>query len=186
MCKAHFCLLFIMLLLPAFGIAETEGAPAPGNDALLQSVADHRPSASGAETTTSNVPTPEQQFRLLQEQDKHMELFALIASMVLALSLILVAVRFCGRKAHASVVNGGGLVLIIFGTLFIAVYASTPDQLTAPIGILGAIAGYLFGSAQHTQHLPAKPKDESDVIPQESQMKGASSVVVPLQAGPTV
>jgi len=41
-----------------------------------------------------------------------------------------------------------GLVLVIEETMFIAVSAITTEQLIAPIGILGAIAGYLFGSAK--------------------------------------
>jgi len=45
-------------------------------------------------------------------------------------------------------VNAIGLVLVIEGTMFITVSALTSEQLTAPIGILGAIAGYLFGSAK--------------------------------------
>jgi len=151
----------LLLLCPIATTAAAAPAAAPSADAVLQSALEHAPSAApAAPAPESNAPTPEQNFRMLQEQDKHMEIFALIGSMIVALLLMLVAVRLSGRKAYTSVVSGGGLVLIIFGTLFIAVYASTPDQLTAPIGILGAIAGYLFGSAQH-----AKDPDHSESSP---------------------
>lgn len=44
------------------------------------------------------------------------------------------------------IIYGSGLVLVVQGVLFAAVYAPTTEQLTAPVGLLGAIAGYLFGS----------------------------------------
>lgn len=42
-------------------------------------------------------------------------------------------------------VNGSGLVLVVFATLLVMVLAKADQQLTAATGILGAIAGYLFG-----------------------------------------
>jgi len=45
-------------------------------------------------------------------------------------------------------VSAVGLVLVIEGTMFVGVSAQTNEQLTAPICILGAIAGYLFGAAK--------------------------------------
>jgi hypothetical protein len=180
-----FILLIAMLVLcPGVATAAADAAAAPSADAVLQSALEHAPSATPpAPAADPNAPTPEQTFRMLQEQDKHMEIFALIGSMIFALLLMLAAVRLCGHKAYAGVVSGGGLVLIIFGTLFIAVYASTPDQLTAPIGILGAIAGYLFGSAQR-----AKDSDQSesprDVAPYDTGSRQTTgNVVVPLQPG---
>ncbi len=44
-------------------------------------------------------------------------------------------------------VNGAGLTLIIFGTVFLAYTVNDKDQLIASVGIMGAIAGYLFGTA---------------------------------------
>lgn len=41
-----------------------------------------------------------------------------------------------------------GLVSVVFGTILLTLAVDTTDQLTAPMGILGAIAGYLFGAAQ--------------------------------------
>ncbi len=46
------------------------------------------------------------------------------------------------------VVNGAGLILIVFGTIILVLIVDTSEQLTAAIGILGAIAGYLFRSSQ--------------------------------------
>ena len=46
------------------------------------------------------------------------------------------------------VVSGAGLILIVFGTIILVLIVDTSEQLTAAIGILGAIAGYLFRSTQ--------------------------------------
>ena len=42
--------------------------------------------------------------------------------------------------------NATGLVYIIFGTIILVLIATTEQQLTAAIGILGTVAGYLFGT----------------------------------------
>ncbi len=42
------------------------------------------------------------------------------------------------------VLNVAGLILIIFGTLLVVMVADAEVQLTAAVGILGALAGYLF------------------------------------------
>lgn len=39
-----------------------------------------------------------------------------------------------------------GLVLLVYGAITITIISETSDQLSASIGILGAIAGYLFGT----------------------------------------
>ena len=46
-----------------------------------------------------------------------------------------------------TMVNGSGLVLVIFATVLVVILAKAEQQLTAATGILGAIAGYLFGKA---------------------------------------
>jgi TRAP-type mannitol/chloroaromatic compound transport system permease large subunit len=45
------------------------------------------------------------------------------------------------RMMHAS-----ALVFVIFGTLLLTIIADTEQQITAAIGVLGAVAGYLFGT----------------------------------------
>lgn len=40
-----------------------------------------------------------------------------------------------------------GLVHGVYGTVLVVAIAQTKELLTAPIGILGALAGYLLGSA---------------------------------------
>ena len=53
------------------------------------------------------------------------------------------------------IVSGAGLILIVFGTIILVLIVDTSEQLTAAIGILGAIAGYLFRSTQEGSKKPA-------------------------------
>jgi len=74
--------------------------------------------------------------------------FALILAMtaLLAHFFVLQSLRRDGSaKASTAIVSATGLIYIIFGTILLVVIASTEAQLTASMGILGAVAGYLFG-----------------------------------------
>ncbi len=77
---------------------------------------------------------------------------------VVSTPLMLALVLFCLKKipncSSESLVNAVGLILVIEGTIFMAVSALTTEQLTAPIGLLGAVAGYLFGSARRRSEQP--------------------------------
>lgn len=72
----------------------------------------------------------------------------LVLSAVAIGSLALVLFRIGWKEVSAGrqIVNLTGLVLIIYGTIVLTLMAETEQQLTAAIGILGAVAGYLFGT----------------------------------------
>jgi hypothetical protein len=55
--------------------------------------------------------------------------------------------NFSKTFTAANIVNRGGLVLVIQAILFVVIASPTTEQLTAAIGALRAIAGYLFGRA---------------------------------------
>ena len=59
-----------------------------------------------------------------------------------------------------------GLVTVIYGLIMLVLVVDTTEALTAPMGILGAIAGYLFGTAQ---------KKET-VVEQRIMAEGASKI----------
>ncbi|HGX92888.1 MAG TPA: hypothetical protein ENK35_06185 [Candidatus Tenderia sp.] len=66
---------------------------------------------------------------------------------------LLISLAFLARKEHYAskdLVNVIGLTLIIYGTIILVLVVQTSEQLTAAIGILGAIAGYLFRSVQES------------------------------------
>jgi hypothetical protein len=88
------------------------------------------------------------EFLMLQEKHRIYLLLAIVISTVILMAMVLFCLKNTSQCSEESIVNAIGLVLVIEGTMFIAVSALTTEQLTAPIGILGAIAGYLFGSAK--------------------------------------
>ncbi len=116
-------------------------------------------SQSPSKMTEENPPNPENNvndvllsknadFVILQEKNRMWLLIAIICSTPVILGMVLFCLKNKDDCSEESLVNAIGLVLVIEGTMFIAVSALTTEQLTAPIGILGAIAGYLFGSAK--------------------------------------
>jgi hypothetical protein len=86
------------------------------------------------------------EFNMRRENNKVYEI--VILGVVALLSLFLV-LRFLGAKSNTSaphIVNATGLICIIFGTIMLVLMAQSDQQLTAAVGILGAVAGYLFRS----------------------------------------
>jgi len=84
------------------------------------------------------------EFRMQQQNDK-----VIFAGLLGALALVahVLVLRFLPRTVNSAthVVGATGLVYIVFGTIILVVIATTEAQLTAAMGILGAVAGYLFG-----------------------------------------
>lgn len=88
--------------------------------------------------------------------------YVLILAAMAMISMLLV-LWFLKQKDETTpkdIVNAAGLILIVFGTIILVLIVDTTEQLTAAIGILGAIAGYLFRSAQETVTVSVvKPQD---------------------------
>jgi len=83
-------------------------------------------------------------FRMAQQRDR--VIFAILLS-ITALIAQFVVLRSLkpSDKSATHVVSATGLIYIVFGTTILVVIANTEAQLTASMGILGAVAGYLFG-----------------------------------------
>lgn len=95
-------------------------------------------------------------FRFLQEENK---LYIIMLIMVLTpifLVIILFFISRSGAYTSDSIVNGSGLVLVIQATILVVMAAATSEQLTAAIGVVGAVAGYLFGSATSSSKASTK------------------------------
>ncbi len=88
------------------------------------------------------------EFRMLQEKHRMWLLGGIVISTPVMLALVLFCLKKIPNCSSESLVTAVGLILVIEGTMFIGVSALTTEQLTAPIGLLGAIAGYLFGAAR--------------------------------------
>ena len=103
------------------------------------------------QTTTSD------QVIVLREQFANELLYVGILSALQILSLTIV-LSFIYKTTHTArdIVNASGLVVIIFATIFLVILVRTDEQMTAAIGILGAVTGYLFGTMQRRE---AKAED---------------------------
>ncbi|MFQ5596804.1 MAG: hypothetical protein ACE5GK_02015 [Nitrospiria bacterium] len=88
--------------------------------------------------------------RRAQEQYKLYQSSIITTALIISLTLVLI---FCTKMSFAAVniMNICALILIVFATMFIAILSDTDEQLTASMGILGAIAGYLFGTMRSAQ-----------------------------------
>jgi len=76
-----------------------------------------------------------------------------IALSILSLVMFSVSFLFLRNKEYDTndIIHLAGLNIIIFGTILLVLIVETNEQLTAAIGILGAIAGYLFRSLQEKE-----------------------------------
>lgn len=78
------------------------------------------------------------------------EFWSIVLLSGLCIISLIIVLGFIKQQSHSAkdIVNAAGLTLIIFGTIILVLVVNTSEQLTAAIGILGAIAGYLFRSVQ--------------------------------------
>ena len=90
--------------------------------------------------------------------------YVITLSTMCVLSLV-IALGFLIRRDTYSpkdIVNVIGLTLIIYSTIILVLVVSTSEQLTAAIGVLGAIAGYLFRSVQESARERGTPSPSRD------------------------
>jgi len=87
--------------------------------------------------------------------------YVVIIALLYIISLITITILILKTPTHHArdIVTTIGLVTVIFGSILLALVVDTDQALTAPMGILGAIAGYLFGSAQKKEDPKVLPKE---------------------------
>jgi hypothetical protein len=101
-----------------------------------------------AEDVTGIAKTADQLAVDVRKHDKNTTFYEIVVISLVALISLIVVLRFIVRTPNHSasdIVHATGLIFIVYGTVFLSMTATTDQQLTAPIGILGAVAGYLFG-----------------------------------------
>lgn len=159
-------MLLILALCPALSWGEAPAANTPASvepflfPATMPQLAQGIPSAPRAPSLEPAlalpsapvaVPaaSPPASLSLKQESIGNELRYVLILGFMCVSSLVIVLYFLKTRQASAKdIVNASGLILIIFGTIILVLVVDTSEQLTAAIGIMGAIAGYLFKSAQ--------------------------------------
>jgi hypothetical protein len=118
---------------------------------------ENRQQLAGQEATATDLELARQYDLRVRELDleraksenEQERLYVIVLAVMSGVSLILVLI-FVYKTEHTArdLVNGSGLTLIIYGTIILVILVDTDEQLTGGIGILGAIAGYLFGTLQ--------------------------------------
>jgi len=98
-----------------------------------------------ADTVLSNADKLTHEFKVLQENNKYNECIVLTIGVVLSLLVVLYFVTR-GRHTTTQIVHASGLVLIVFGTIYVIILSDSDAHITGTMGVLGAMAGYLFGS----------------------------------------
>lgn len=93
-------------------------------------------------------------FRAEEEKSRRLEVLSLIAAALISLLIVLRYLTRNGACNAATIVNGSGMVLVIYATILVVIIARAEQQLTAAIGILGAIVGYLFGATTRSSSEP--------------------------------
>lgn len=85
---------------------------------------------------------------LIKNNKQYVEITASLYA--LSMIIILILMRLTPHQAK-DLITIIGLISVIFATILLVLIVDTTETLTAPMGILGAIAGYLFGTAQKTE-----------------------------------
>lgn len=150
-------LLILTLALCGAGVAFAANGAADASVAQLLNQADKVPAA--------DTPNPEataaireiqaaadrltHEFNMHKESNKVYEIGILSVLAVVTLFLVLNFLTKHTVDAGPNAVNATALVCIIFGTILLVLMAQSDQQLTAAMGILGAIAGYLFRSMRN-------------------------------------
>ena len=136
--KTIITFLAIFMLQPAFAAGDSTSST---ND-----IYEYQESYENTGTSNAVTETPTN-IKLVRVNNEFWYIVLLSSLCITSLTIILYFLKQSDHTAK-DMVNAAGLTLIIFGTIILVLVASTSEQLTAAIGILGAIAGYLFRSAQ--------------------------------------
>ena len=105
-----------------------------------------------------------QEYRLVQEEYAYREVMILAIMAVVSLTIVLTFMKLNGTCKPRDMVTTAGLILIIFSTIILVLVADSQEQISAAIGVLGAIAGYLFGSAASS-----RKSEESEKRPEKAE-----------------
>lgn len=128
---------------------DLENLPEDEQKQIAAQVKEEKTSEAACCTEKIIQQAAELQFKHREIQEKNAFQEVLILA-VLAFTSLVTVLYFMTRKSRKcesrDVVSISGLILIIYSTLILVIIADADQQITAAIGILGAVAGYLFGS----------------------------------------
>ncbi len=144
--------LICLFILPLSVFAEAEKVDRLSQEAELealdfsQAISDISTNGAAMQIAAANPAQVENEFY-------YVIILALLC--LVSLSIVLTFLTRLNQDVQPrDIVSGAGLILIVFGTIILVLIVDTSEQLTAAIGILGAIAGYLFRSSQESSKKP--------------------------------
>jgi hypothetical protein len=139
--------------------------PADSAAAVLEQIKANAPSAESANPIAQNE-NDYGAFRIEEEISRRALVLAVIVAAVVSLIIVLSFLKVVGTQDASKMVNASGLVLVVYATILVVMIAKAEQQLTAAIGILGAVAGYLFGSVSKSDSgAVAESRHKKPVMP---------------------
>ena len=129
---------------------EALAQPAPSASELIRDIKASAPPPAAPQPAAAPAVEDATQYaayRIEEEKSRRALILALIGAGIVSLAIVLGFLKLIGTKNAATMVTASGLVLVVYATVLVVMIAKAEQQLTAAIGILGAIAGYLFGTA---------------------------------------
>ena len=85
--------------------------------------------------------------RLAQNTIIYHEVIIVAIVAIASLLIVLTFMKLNGTCRPREIVITAGLIIIIYSTIILVLVADNQEQIAPAIGVLGAIAGYLFGTA---------------------------------------
>jgi len=120
--------------------------PSESPTALLERIKESAPQAQTESAAVENA-ADYGAYKIQEEISRRTLILALIGAGILSLLIVLWFLKQIGTREASTMVNASGLVLVVYATVIVVMIAKAEQQLTAAVGVLGAIAGYLFGTA---------------------------------------
>ena len=157
---SHYLVLFLVLFCPAILMQQAFASEA--DDAVRQALEVGEQLKAEAEGTSHQQPLQdlEAEYRIQQERHRYILGLCIVFLTAVFLLIELIILKCSNACTPENILNGTGLVLIIQATVLVVLLSPTSEQLTAAIGVLAAIAGYLFGSARRASTRPTEEKSK--------------------------
>ena len=127
-------------------------------DDIMERIRQYEIQASQESVVVMDANNKRHAMRMEQERNKLIEIGALCMFTLIALFIVLNFICKNPKFNPDNVIHAAGLIFTICGTIIIVIMANTEEQLTASMGIIGAVAGYLFG----VQRRSAETERESE------------------------
>jgi hypothetical protein len=147
--RAALAIVVVAWLAPLSGAQPQAGGAGDAVTSILDKYAPPAVTSAPPPTGPGALDAGYQEYKMTQERNRLLAVLLLAAT---ALGAHFILLRGLGHASPNQLVNGTGLIYIVFGTIVLVTLSDNKDQLTASTGILGAVAGYLFGSMRGPGH----------------------------------